>query len=109
MKNKKLFFIIYISFLIICLIALITFSILGNKKRICYLGDFKFDENHINKTLELNGFDIDETKKLFTIDNILNNDALTNYIFTNENITNYSYGFKIKYYNNLFRNSDIYG
>ena len=109
MKNKKLFSIIYISFLIICLIALITFSILGNKTRIGYLGEFKFDETHINKTLELNGFDIEETKKLFTIDNILNNDALTNYIFTNEAITNYSYGFRIKYYSKVFRNSDIYG
>ena len=109
MKNKKLFFIIYISFLIICVIALIAFSILGNKTRIGYLGEFKFDETHINKTLELNGFDIEKTKKLFTIDNILNNDALTNYIFTNENITNYSYGFRIKYYSKVFRNSDIYG
>ena len=107
MKNKKLF-LIYILFLIICLIALISFPILGNKKRIYYLSDFKFDETHINKTLELNGFDIEKTKKLFTIDNILNNNALTNYIFTNKNITNYSYGFKVKYDNKEFKTSNIY-
>ena len=109
MKNKSPFIKIYIILLIISIITLIVLSILGNKIRVGYLGEFKFDEYHIENTLKLNGFDIDETKKVFTIDNILNNDALTNYIFTNEAITNYSYGFRLKYYDKVFRNSDIYG
>ena len=109
MKNKNIFLKIYIPFLIICFITFIILSILGKKNRVGYLGEFKFDEYHIENTLQLNGFDIDETKKLFTIDNILDNDALTNYIFTNEAITNYSYGFRVKYYDKVFRNSDIYG
>ena len=109
MKNKNIFLKIYIPFLIICFITFIILSILGKKNRVGYLGEFKFNESNINKTLELNGFDIEETKKLFTIDNILDDDALTNYIFTNEAITNYSYGFRVKYYNKVFRNSDIYG
>ena len=109
MKNKNIFLKIYIPFLIICFITFIILSILGKKNRVGYLGEFKFDEYHIENTLKLNGFDIDETKKLFTIDNILDNDALTNYIFTNEAITNYSYGFRLKYYDKVFRNSDIYG
>ena len=109
MKNKNIFLKIYIPFLIICFITFIILSILGKKNRVGYLGEFKFDEYHIENTLQLNGFDIDETKKLFTIDNILDNDALTNYIFTNEAITNYSYGFRLKYYDKVFRNSDIYG
>lgn len=108
MNNKKLFVILFISFILIFSTTLIIFSILGNKNRIGYLGEFKFDESHINNTLELNGFDTSEIKKLFTIDNILDSNALTNYIFTNESITNYSYGFRLKYYDKIFRNSDIY-
>ncbi|WP_181292032.1 hypothetical protein, partial [Brachyspira hampsonii] len=52
---------------------------------------------------------LEETKNLFTVDNILDNDALTNYIFTNKAITNYSYGFKIGYYSKIFKHSDLYG
>lgn len=104
MKSK-----ICISFIIIYTLALIILSILGNKTRKGYLSEFKFDEIHINQTLELNNLDIEETKKLFTIDNQLDNNALINYIFTNEAITNYNYGFKLKYYSKIFRHSDIYG
>ena len=109
MKNNKLFLKIYLSLLIIFIITLIILTVLGNKTRIGYLTEFKFDEHHINKTLELNNFDIEETKKLFMINGELDNEALTNYIFTNELITNYSYGFRLKYYSTIFRNSDIYG
>ncbi len=105
MKNNKLFIKIYLSLLIVFIITLIIFSALGNKTRIGYLTEFKFDEH---KTLELNGYNIDEFKKTFAIDNKLNNDSLTNYIFTNKFITNYIYNFKIKYYSKFFRNSDIY-
>ena len=109
MKNNKLFLKIYLSLLIMFIITLIILTVLGNKTRIGYLTEFKFDEHHINKTLELNNFDIEETKKLFMINGELDNEALTNYIFTNELITNYSYGFRLKYYSKIFRNSDIYG
>ena len=109
MKNKKLFLVIYIVFLIIITISIIVLSILGQKERIGYLSEFKFDGNHINKTLELNGFNIEETKKKFISNNILDNEALINYIFSNESITNYSYSFRIEYYSKIFRHGDIYG
>ena len=109
MKNKKLFLKIGIALIGIYIIFLISFSILGRITRVGYLSEFKFDENHINKTLELNGFNVDETRKLFIVNSILDNDALTNYIFTNKSITNYSYGCRIKYYSKIFGNSDIYG
>ena len=99
MKNNKLF----LSILIIFIAALIILIALGYKTRIGYLTEFKFDEYHINRTLELNGLNIDEVKKTFTIDNTLNNEALINYIFTNEAITNYSYGYKVGYYSKVFK------
>ncbi|MEI0448236.1 hypothetical protein R4J03_14425 [Brachyspira intermedia] len=105
MKNNKLF----LSILIIFIAALIILIALGYKTRIGYLTEFKFDEYHINRTLELNGLNIDEVKKTFTIDNTLNNEALINYIFTNEAITNYSYGYKVGYYSKVFKHSDLYG
>lgn len=105
MKNNKLF----LSILIIFIAALIILIALGYKTRIGYLTEFKFDEYHINRTLELNGLNIDEVKKTFTIDNTLNNESLINYIFTNEAITNYSYGYKVGYYSKVFKHSDLYG
>ena len=92
----------------ICILFLIIFSLLGIIKRTGYLSDFKFDLENINTTLELNGINIEETKRLFTVDNVLDNDALINYIFTNKSITNYSYSFRIQYYSKVFRNSDLY-
>ena len=103
MINKKILFNIYISILSIYILFLIIFFILGNKPRIGYLSDFNLN---IDRTLELNGLDINETKKTLSINNKL--DEITNYIFTNRSITNYSYGFRIKYYSKIFRNSDIY-
>ena len=97
---------------IICVVLIIfMFSLffLGNVSRKGYLSEFKFDDNNINKTLELNGIDINETKKLFVVNDKFDNDALINYIFTNTTITNYNYSFRLKYYSKFFRNSDIYG
>ena len=105
MKNNKLFFKIYISLLIITFAVIIVLSILGNKTRIGYIGELKFD---INNTLKLNGFDEEKTKELFTIGDELNLNNLINYIFTNQYITNYSYSFRLNYYDKVFRNSDIY-
>ena len=102
MKNKNLFFKIYIVFIVILGVSIIVLSFLGKKERIGYLSEFKIN---IEKTIELNDYiDIEE----FTIDNKLNYDAITNYILTNESISIYSYDFRIKYYDKVFRNSDIY-
>lgn len=107
MKSKKIL-IIKISVIIISLLILsiITLSLLAKKERIGYLSEFKLN---IDETLQINGLDINETKQLFTIDNNLYETSITNYIFTNSAITNYSYDFRIKYYSKTFRNSDIYG
>ena len=84
MKNNKLSLIIYISIIILLLFSLIVLSILGNKTRVGYLCDFTLD---INRTLELN--DLEENNKL------------------NEYVV-YDYIFRIRYYDKIFRNSDLY-
>ncbi|ELV05489.1 hypothetical protein H263_09992 [Brachyspira hampsonii 30599] len=63
MINNKLFLKIYFSLLIICIITFITLYILGAKERVGYLYNFTFDDNHINRTLELNGLIIKKLKK----------------------------------------------
>ena len=77
-KNKNLFLKIYILFLIITIITLIILQILGSKNRIGYLTDFEL----------INLYQIDNPDNTIT--------------------TNYSYGFRIRYYDKVFRNSDIY-
>lgn len=109
MKNNKLFIITYFSLLIVFFITFIVLYMSANITRIGYLSNFSFEGYHIDRTLDLNGFNVEEIKKLFTIDGKLDTDSLTNYIFTNETITNYSYGFKIGYYSKVFKNSDLYG
>lgn len=106
MKNKRIFFKISIFLFLICALFLVAFSILGVIKRTGYLSNFNIED--INSTLELNGLNIEKTKKLFTVDNVLDNNAISNYIFTNEAITNYSYNFRVLYYSKVFRNSDLY-
>ena len=128
-KNKKLFLKIYIPFVIIISIALIVLQILGSKKRIGYLTEFNLE---IDRTLELNNLDgikenfiingkSDEESitnqvrkmKYYDFKNIdkaeIDEEGIKNYIFTNENITNYIYHFRIRYYDKTFRNNDIYG
>ena len=97
-KNKNLFLKIYILFVIIISVALIILQILGSKNRIGYLTDFKLN---VYKTLELNNLE--------NINNELDEEGLKNFILNNENITNYIYQFRIRYYDKVFRNSDIYG
>ncbi|WP_288519368.1 hypothetical protein [uncultured Brachyspira sp.] len=97
-KNKNLFLKIYIPFVILTIIALIVLQILGSKKRVGYLTDFKLN---VYKTLELNNLE--------NINNKLDEEGLKNFILNNENITNYIYQFRIRYYDKVFRNSDIYG
>ncbi|MEI0610566.1 hypothetical protein, partial [Brachyspira pilosicoli] len=86
--------------------SIITLALLGKKERVGYLSDLNLN---IDTTLEINELDIYETKQLFTKNNNLDKIAIVNYLLTNESISNYSYGFKIKYYDKVFRNSDIYG
>ena len=103
-KNKNLFLKIYIPFVIITIIALIVLQILGSKKRIGYLTDFNLE---IDRTLELNN--LTNINESFTIDGKLDEESIKNYLLTNENITNYVYHFRIRYYDKIFRNNDIYG
>ncbi|TXJ51848.1 hypothetical protein [Brachyspira aalborgi] len=78
-KNKNLFLKIYILFLIITIIALVLLQILGSKNRVGYLTDFSLV---VDKTMKLKN---------------------------SENITNYVYHFRIRYYDKVFRHNDIYG
>ena len=103
-KNKKLFLKIYIPFVIIISIALIVLQILGSKKRIGYLTDF-----NLNIERMLNLYDLENIIENFTIYGELDEEGIKNYLLTNENITNYIYHFRIRYYDKVFRNSDIYG
>ena len=128
-KSKNLFLKIYIPFVIVTIIALVVLQILGSKKRVGYLTEFNLE---IDRTLELNNLDgikenfiingkSDEESitnqvrkmKYYDFKNIdkaeIDEEGIKNYIFTNENITNYIYHFKIKYYDKVFRNNDIYG
>ena len=103
-KNKNLFLKIYIPFVIITIIALIVLQILGSKKRIGYLTDFNLE---IDRTLELNN--LNDIKENFTTNGELDEESIKNYLLTNENITNYVHHFRIRYYDKVFRNNDIYG
>ncbi|WIH80403.1 hypothetical protein [Brachyspira pilosicoli] len=101
----KIYLKIYALFVVIFAVSIIVLSFLGKKERVGYLSDFKLN---IDKTLEINGLDINEVKQLFTINEKIDEVSITNYIFTNTTITNYNYDFRIKYYDKVFRNSDIY-
>ena len=103
-KNKKLFLKIYIPFVIIISIALIVLQNLGSKNRVGYLTDFNLE---IDRTLELNN--LNDIRKDFTVDGKLDEESIKNYLLTNENITNYVHHFRIRYYDKVFRNNDIYG
>ena len=103
-KNKNLFLKIYIPFVIIISVALIILQILGSKNRVGYLTDFNLN---IKRTLKLNNLENIMTN--YIIDDELNEEGIKNYIFTNENITNYVHHFRIRYYDKTFRNNDIYG
>ena len=104
MKHKNLFLKIYIPFVIITIIALVVLQILGSKKRIGYLNDFNLE---IDRTLKLNN--LTNIKENFTTNGELDEESIKNYLLTNENITNYVYHFRIRYYDKVFRNNDIYG
>ncbi|MCZ9956236.1 hypothetical protein [Brachyspira hyodysenteriae] len=103
MKIKKLFLKIYLFIIILSILSLIIFYLLGNKNRIGYLGDFEYN---IDNTLRING--LLNIKDNFIVDGKLDYKSINNFIFTNDSITNYSYGFRIKYYDKVFRNNDIY-
>lgn len=98
MKNKNLFFKIYIPFVFILMVAVIILSILGNKIRIGYLNEVKLN---INETLQLNNLQL-------LASDFKNEQELKNYLLNNKNISNYSYSFKMGYYDKVFKHSDIY-
>ena len=104
-KNKNLFLKIYILFVIIISVALIILQILGSKRRVGYLNDFNLN---IDRTLELNNLN-DIRKNFITNYFELDEESVINYLLTNQNITNYVYHFRIRYYDKTFRNNDIYG
>ena len=100
-KNKNLFLKIYILFVIIISIALIILQILGSKNRMGYLTDFNLN---IEETLKLNDLkNLDD----FIIGGTFDEDSIKNYLL--ENKLNYVYKFRIRYYDKVFINSDIYG
>ncbi|CRF35171.1 hypothetical protein BRSU_2479 [Brachyspira suanatina] len=101
MINKK----INILIIALILILIITTYILGIKNRSAVLEDLKLD-NYI--TLELNNINIEDIKKLFTINGIVDSIALVDYIFTNENITNYYYSFALRCHDKVFKNNHVY-
>ena len=103
-KNKNLFLKIYILFVIIISVALIVLQILGSKNRVGYLTDF-----NLNIKRMLNLYDLENIIEDFTVDGKLDEENIKNYLLTNENITNYIYHFRIRYYDKIFRNNDIYG
>ena len=103
-KNKNLFLKIYILFVIIISVALIILQVLGSKKRVGYLTDF-----NLNIERMLNLYDLENIIEYFTVDGKLDEENIKNYLLTNENITNYIYHFRIRYYDKVFRNNDIYG
>ena len=105
MKSKKIILTICITFIfVVTIIALIILSNLGAKVRTGYLTDFNLN---VERTLKLNNLENMITN--YIIDDKLDEESIKNYIFTNENITNYVHQFRIRYYDKIFRNSDIYG
>ncbi|QTM08674.1 hypothetical protein GQX60_07255 [Brachyspira hyodysenteriae] len=57
--------------------------------------------------MKLNG--LLDKKQNYTINVKLDEESVKQFIFTNNSITNCSYVFRIKYYDKVFINSDIYG
>lgn len=105
MKNKKLFFKIYIPFVIITIIFFVALSVFGNKTRVGYLQPMFFIQN-MEETLRLNN--LENIKTNFIIDKELDEEKWKNYLLTNEAINIYSYGIKMGYYDKVFRHSNIY-
>lgn len=103
-KFKNIFIVVLIAIVMLLGISIITLSILGNKTRVGYLTDFNLN---IDETFDLNN--LENVKDDFTVEGKLDEEGIKNYIFTNENITDYVYHFRIRYYDKIFRNSDIYG
>ena len=78
MKNKKLFFKIYILLVIITIISFIALSILGNKTRVGYLQPMFFTHN-LEETLRLNN--LENIKTNLIVDKEFDEEKWTNYLF----------------------------
>lgn len=98
MKYKRLFLKIYIPILIIYCIFVIVFSILAIKANSIngYIDGITFNEEF---TIKINNIDYDS---------LLNIENKSEYLLTNENISNYIYSFRVEFYDKIYRKSDIY-
>lgn len=98
MRSKKLFLKIYIPILIIYSIFIIVFSILAIKANSIngYIDSITFNEE---LTIKINNIDYDS---------LINIENKSEYLLTNENITNYVYNFRVEFYDKVYRKSDIY-
>lgn len=96
---------LYILLVVVYTIAFFSLYYLGSKTRKGYL-EISFNEAYIDKTLKLNN--LESIKEQFSVNNNLDIDSINNYLITNENIKNYFYDFKLKYYSKIFIYSDIY-
>ena len=95
---KKINNIIIITIVLVFFMSVLLY-VLGGKVRVGYLDNITLN---IDETLMTN--DLEYLKQ-----EILETDRLIDNLKTNENVTNYVYDFKIRYYSKIFRNSDIYG
>lgn len=98
MRSKKLFLKIYIPILIIYSIFIIVFSILAIKANSIngYIDSITFNEE---LTIKINNIDYDS---------LINIENKSEYLLTNENITNYVYNCRVEFYDKIYRKSDIY-
>ncbi len=97
MKDKKLFLKIYIPILFLYIIFVLIMHILSIKS------------GAITGYLDEIYLDAERTSYINNIDNEIKNVENKNeYILTNRNITNYIYGFRLVFYDKIFRKSDIY-
>ncbi|MEI0531769.1 hypothetical protein R4I97_09430 [Brachyspira pilosicoli] len=105
MFKKNIGIKLYILLIVVYTIAFFSLYYLGSKTRKGYL-EISFNENYVNKTLELNN--LESIKEQFFVNNKLDINSINNYIITNENIKKYFYDFKLQYYSKIFMYSDIY-
>ncbi|TXJ30449.1 hypothetical protein EPJ69_10305 [Brachyspira aalborgi] len=75
---------------------------------------FKLGKNHVNNLLIILNKACHKQPYFLNcyyilVDGKLDEENIKNYLLTNENITNYIYHFRIRYYDKVFRNNDIYG
>ena len=98
MRSKKLFLKIYIPILIAYSLFIIVFSILAIKANSIrgYINNINLNED---LTIKMNNIDYDS---------LINVENRSEYLLTNESITNYIYNFRVEFYDKVYRKTDIY-